>query len=137
MPVFDFGRAPMNANAPPIYGHNTIGVTCTRSPGAEKRNVDITYSLEAVPPTPARQIRNLDGDFLRYDLFRDPARTQYWGNGYNGTFVFEGELFLDDRNKVGSLFHVVYGRVDGGQIFRTGPGAGAVLSRLVYQVSCR
>lgn len=137
MPVFDFGRASMNAGAPPVYGHNTIGVTCTRSPGGDGLSVDVTFELQAVPPDPARQMRNLDGDFLRYDLFLDPARTHYWGDGYNGTFAIEGALFLDDRNRVGTTFHVLYGRVDGGQLFRPGPGLGAVLSRLVYRVDCR
>jgi spore coat protein U-like protein len=138
MPLFDFGRAPMNASAPPVYGHNTISVTCTRSPADNGRNVDVTYELEAVPPDPARSIRNLEGDYLRYFMFLDPARTRYWGDGNNGTFTFQGGLFLDDRNRVGSLFHVVYGRVDGAQgQFRAGPGTGAVVSRLRYDVTCR
>ncbi len=73
-------------------------------------------------------------------MFVDPARTRYWGDGIShGTFTFQGTLFLDDRNRVGTLALLVYGRVDGGQSL-TPPGQwlGLVVVRLDYDiVSCR
>ena len=74
------------------------------------------YNLQAIPPAPARQMRDNKLNFLRYDMFVDPARTRYWGDGIShGTFTFQGHSLLDDRNRVGTLAHVVYGRVDGAQ----------------------
>jgi hypothetical protein len=69
----------------------------------------------------------------------DPARTRYWGDGISyGTFTFQGQLFLDDRNRVGTLAHVVYGRVDGAQTPPTPPGQwlGLVVVKLEYNPIC-
>jgi spore coat protein U-like protein len=137
--VFDFGRGQMTSTSSPINGTNTISVTCTRAPQAAGRNVDVTYNLQAIPPAPARQMRDRDLNFLRYDMFVDAARTRYWGDGFShGTFTFTGALFLDDRNRVGTLAHVVYGRVDGGQTL-TPPGQwlGLVVTRLEFTTICR
>jgi spore coat protein U-like protein len=136
--VFDFGRGQMSQTSPPINGHNTVSVTCTRSPQADGRDVDVGYELKAIPPTPARQMRDSQLHFLRYDVFVDAARTRYWGDGSQSTFTFQGALFLDDRNRVGTLVHQIYGRVDGGQTPPTPPGQwlGLVVVRLDYNVNC-
>jgi spore coat protein U-like protein len=136
--VFDFGRGQMSQAAPPIYGHNTLSVTCTRAPQAEGHDVEVVYRLQAIPPTPARQMRDSELRFLRYDMFVDPARTRYWGDGAShGTFTFQGGLFLNDRNRVGTLAHVVYGRVEGGQsLAPPGQWLGLVVTRLEYDVNC-
>ena len=137
MSVFDFGRGQMSQDAPPINGINTISVTCTRAQRDHLR-VTVTYELAAVPAEPARQMRDSELKFLRFGMYVDPARTRYWGDGYSyGTFTFQGTLFLDDRNRVGTLAHVVYGRVDGGQEL-TPPGQwlGLVVGRLQYNAVC-
>jgi len=134
--VFDFGRGQMSSSAPPINGTNTISVTCTRAP-QDKLNVTVQYQLQAIPPAPARQMRDSNLNFLRYDLFVDPARTRYWGDTSQGTFVFEGTLFLDDRNRVGTLAHLIFGRVDGAQqLVPPGQWLGLVVPRLEYTASC-
>jgi spore coat protein U-like protein len=135
--VFDFGRGQMSPASPPINGHNTVSVTCTRSPQADGRDVDIGYELKAIPPTPARQMRDSQLHFLRYDMFVDAARTRYWGDGSQSTFTFQGTLFLDDRNRVGTLAHPVYGKVDAGQTALAGQWLGAVVTRLEYRTNCR
>ncbi len=137
--VFNFGRAEMNLSAPPVNTHGTVSVTCTRAVVAEGRQVDVAFQLKALPPAPSRQMRDrLDGAYLRYDMFIDPARTRYWGDGEShGTFAFEGALFLDNRNKVGTVVFPVYGRVDGGQVVPPGPFLGAVVTRLEYSLNCR
>lgn len=82
--------------------------------------VQVQYALKAIPPDPARQMRNRVGggslSYLAYAMYVDPARTRYWGNGEtDGTFAFTGELNLDDRNRIGSLAHLVYGQIPSGQ----------------------
>jgi spore coat protein U-like protein len=138
LPVFDFGRQLMGSTAAPVYAHNTVTVTCTRSPLASGRSVEVNYVLKAEPAEPTRSMRNRDGNYLRYYLFLDPARTRHWGDGFQfGTFAIQGSLFLDDRNRVGTLAHVVYGKVDGQQYAQTGPMLGATVNRLEYTVNCR
>ena len=135
--AFNFGRGEMTEFAPPINGHDTISVTCTRAP-LDGLSVEVDYELKATPPAPARQMRNRELHFLRYDMFVDAARTKYWGDGQTqGTFSFTGALFLDDRTRVGTLVHQVYGQVPGGQA-ATLPGnwLGAVVVRLDYTPVC-
>jgi len=136
MPVFNFGRGVMNVNAPPILGNSTVSVTCTRA-HRDHLNVTVDFLLSAIPPDPARQMRDSSLLFLAYDMFLDPARTRYWGDGSQGTFPLVGRLFLDDRNRVGTLFYVIYGKVHGGQT-QSPPGQwlGAVLGRLDYRAFC-
>jgi spore coat protein U-like protein len=137
MQTFDFGRGPMTTTSPPINGTNTLSVTCTRA-DVSNLNVTVEYNLQAIPPEPARQMRDNALNYLRYYMFIDPARTKYWGDGTSfGTFTFQGILFLDDRNRVGTLAHVVYGKIDGAQQF-TPPGQwlGMVPGRLEYTAVC-
>jgi spore coat protein U-like protein len=136
--VFDFGRGEMTVNSPPINGTNTISVTCTRAP-LDGLGVTVQYNLQAIPPAPARQMRDNNLLYLAYDMYVDPARTRYWGDGYSyGTFTFQGQLELDDRNRVGTLAHVVYGKVLGAQTQLTPPGQwlGLVATRLEYTAVC-
>jgi len=135
--VFDFGRGQMTTTAPPINGFNTISVTCTRAQ-RDGLNVSVQYLLKAVPAEPARQMRDSHLAFLHYEMYVDPARTRYWGDGLNfGTSTFQGELHLDDRNRVGTLAHVVYGRVVGGQpLVLPGQWLGLVGVRLEYNAIC-
>ena len=135
--VFDFGRGQMSPNNPPINGHNTISVTCTRAVDAEGLEVQVDFYLSALPVEPNRFMRDRQLEYLRYYLYVDAARTRYWGDGYNGTQAFPGALFLDNRNKVGTLVFPVYGKVEGGQAALPGQWLGAVVTRLEYDTSCR
>ena len=135
--VFDFGRGQMTQTAPPINGFNTISVTCTRAQ-RDGLAVAVQYQLKAVPAEPARQMRDSHLAFLAYEMYVDPARSRYWGDGLTyGTSTFQGELHLDDRNRVGTLAHVVYGRVIGGQpLVLPGQWLGLVGVRLEYTALC-
>jgi len=135
--AFNFGRGEMTQVSPPINGHDTISVTCTRAP-LDGLSVEVDYELKATPPAPARQMRNRELHFLRYDMFVDAARTKYWGDGQtHGTFSFTGTLFLDDRNRVSTLVHQVYGQVEGGQVaILPGNWLGAVVVNLDYTPIC-
>jgi spore coat protein U-like protein len=136
-PVFNFGRAEMSATAPPVNAHATISVTCTRAP-LDGLDVEVIFELQGLPPAPSRQMRNATGgDSLRYEMFLDPARTRYWGDGTQGTFTLPGTLILNDRNRVGTLAFPLYGRVDGGQHpIEPGQWLGAVVTRLQYNPIC-
>ena len=138
LPVFDFGRRPMNADAPAILGTNSVTVTCVRSQTAEGLKIDVDYVLKAVPAEPARSMRNNDGGYLRYFLFLDAGRTRHWGDGFQfGTFAIEDKLKLDDRNRTVTHTHVLYGTVDAYQIVQPGLQLGLVGARLEYQLACK
>jgi spore coat protein U-like protein len=139
-PVFNFGRAEMSSTAPPVDSYATISVTCTRAP-VDRLEVGVDFELQAQPPTPARQMRNQigggDASYLGYDMYLDPARTRYWGDGTQGTFTMTGRLTLDNRNRVGSLAFPIYGRVRGGQtLIAPGQWLGAVITRVKYNPVC-
>jgi spore coat protein U-like protein len=132
--VFDFGRGQMSPSSPAINGHNTVSVTCTRSPRADGFDVQVFFQLKAVPADPARYMRDSHLEYLRYFMYVDSARLRYWGDGTQGTSVFEGTLFLDNRNRVGTLAYPVYGRVDAGQLVLPGQWLGATVTRLEYKI---
>ena len=132
----------MALGAPPIYGNASLSVTCTRA-HRDGLEVTVDYELKAQPPEPARQMRNQiidasEHSYLRYTMYLDPGRTRNWGDGIlYGSFVFTGTLFLDDRNRVGTLAHVVYGTVDGGQsLIAPGNWLGLVGVQLQYTAVC-
>lgn len=136
--VFDFGRGQMSSSAPAINGNNTISVTCIRAPDASGFDVQVDFHLKALPAEPNRFMRDSSLQYLRYFLYVDAARTRPWGDGVGATFTFDGTLFLDNRNTVGTLAFIIYGQVPGGQL-QVPPGQwlGAVVTSLEYQVGCR
>jgi spore coat protein U-like protein len=141
--TFNFGRH-QGPYESPVHGNATISVTCTRAPLAEGTDVTVSYDLKAIPALPGRQMRNDlgadagDWSYLGFDMFVDPARTRFWGDGeLTGTFAFTGTLFLDDRNRVGSLGHVVYGHVPTAHHpVQPGNWLGLVGLKLDYTATC-
>lgn len=140
LPVFNFGRHVVNQNSAPINSHNTVSVTCARSPRANDRDVTVSFTLKAEPAEPSRAMQdrtNLDYEYVRYFLYLDSARTVHWGDGYQyGTQAITGTIYLDNRNVIGTLAFVIYGTVDGAQAVTPGPKLGAVLNRLQYDPIC-
>ena len=134
-PVFNFGRQEMSSTSSPIFSNATISVTCTRS--GTGFAADVSLELKGLPPQRSRRARDGSGAYLTFDMFVDPARTRLWGDGTAGTETFAGSLLLNDRNRVGTVVFVVYGKVDGRQTVEPGPFLGAVLSRVDYTVDCR
>src|SRR4029077_693442 len=114
--VFNFGRGQMSSESPAINAENTISVTCTRSPDQEGRDIQVDSPLSAGPGEPSHHMRDSHLLYLRYYMFVEPTRTRHWGTGSGGaTYTFDGTLFLNDRNRVGTLPFRIYGQVDGGQ----------------------
>jgi spore coat protein U-like protein len=134
--VFDFGRSSMSQSAPPVNGFNAISVTCTRA-FRDGLEVAVDYELKAVPASPGRQMRDSDLASLSYDMFLDPTRRRYWGDGQTGgTFAIQGALELNDRNRVVTQVHQLYGKVDGGQVASPGHFLGLVGAQLQYHAVC-
>jgi spore coat protein U-like protein len=134
--AFDFGRASMSQSAPPVNGFNTISVTCTRA-FRDGLEVAVEYELKAVPASPGREMRDSDLATLSYDMFIDPTRQRYWGDGQTGgTFAFRGLFDLNDRSPVATNVHQLYGKVDGGQVASPGHFLGLVGAQLQYQAVC-
>ncbi len=70
------------------------------------------------------------GNFLNYNLFRDPARTQIWGDGTPPTFVVTGS-----RPSIGQPtinVHPLYGRVFSGQTPNPGNYADNLLVTVLF-----
>ena len=128
----------MSAESPAINGHNTISVTCTRSPDLEGIDVQVDFYLRAFPAEPNRSMRDRNLLYLHYSMYVDAARTRYWGDGSShGTSAFQSTINLDNRNRVGTLAFPVYGKVGGGQqLAPPGQWLGAVVTQLEYQVTC-
>jgi spore coat protein U-like protein len=56
-----------------------------------------------------RRLRHRDGDFLRYQLYVDSARTRVWGDGTRGTEA--AVMTTRGSNK----FATIYGEIAAGQ----------------------
>ena len=75
------------AGTVPLDAVSDITVRCVAQPG--------TYAVSIGPGLSGNQlIRTLSAggsNILNYNLFRDPARTQIWGDGTPPTFVVAGD----------------------------------------------
>lgn len=91
-----------------IDGTGSVGLACEAS-GTQPETV--TYSLQLGPSgNGQRANRELrDGNqSLRYNLFIDPARSQVWGDGSEGTAAISGVL---TPPAVRTVQHLVHGRL--------------------------
>jgi spore coat protein U-like protein len=136
-PVYNFGRHELSVITAPIYGEGTVSITCTKAQG-QGFTVDLSYDLMAIPGTPSRVMRDRELGYLRYDLFVDPGRRQYWGDGTAGSKTFSDKIELNDANRVLTVSYQVYGTVYDQQIARPGQWLGFVSARLEYTIKrCR
>jgi spore coat protein U-like protein len=110
----------------PLDAVSNITVRCVAQPG--------TYSVSIGPGLSGNQlIRTLSaggGNILNYNLYRDPARTQVWGNGTPPSFVVTGS-----RTSVGQPtinVHSLYGRVFSGQTPNPGSYADNLLVTVLF-----
>lgn len=61
------------------------------------------------------------GDTLNYNLYRDSARTEVWGDGTSNTYIQTG------IGTSGTAHLIVYGRIPGGQNVKAGLYTDAVI----------
>jgi len=103
-----------------------ITVRCVAQPG--------TYAVSIGPGLSGNQLLRAllagVGEILNYNLFRDPARTQIWGDGTPPSFVVTGT-----RASVGQPtinVHPIYGRVFSGQTPNPGNYADNLLVTVLF-----
>ena len=114
------------AGTVPLDAVSDITIRCVAQPG--------TYAVSIGPGLSGNQlIRAMSAggaNFLNYNLFRDPARTQIWGDGTPPTFVVTGS-----RTSVGQPtvnVHPLYGRVFSGQTPNPGNYADNLLVTVLF-----
>ena len=93
-----------------------------------------TYSVSIGPGFSGNQLLRTmlagGADILNYNLFRDPARTQIWGDGTPPTFVVIGSRTGVGRPTVN--VHSLYGRVFSGQTPNPGSYADNLLVTVLF-----
>ncbi len=114
------------AGTVPLDAVSDITVRCVAQAG--------TYSVSIGPGFSGNQLLRtmLAGgtDILNYNLFRDPARTQIWGDGIPPTFVVIGSRAGVGRPTVN--VHSLYGRVFSGQTPNPGNYADNLLVTVLF-----
>ncbi len=99
----------------PLDTTGTIFVSC-HTP--EKKTIPIEVSINSGLSgnfNPRQMQQAVGADRMNYYLFLNPSRTQIWGDGSSGTFVFQGNIHKDTP-----LNLPVYGRVPARQNLRAG-----------------
>lgn len=92
----------------------SVTVTCRHvSGGADRINYTVTLSNGQFGTSAATRAMGSGTKRLGYNVFRDPARTQTWGNGTGGTVIASGALTIGPGNGNNSktVVHNVYGRI--------------------------
>lgn len=92
----------------------SVTVMCRHvSGGADRINytVSISNGLNGTSATTRAMVSGTKR--LNYGVFRDPARSQVWGNGTGGTVVASGSMTIGPGNGNNSrtVVHSVYGRI--------------------------
>lgn len=107
-----FGAYPAIAGATTVMGTSTITVTCAVG---DTYTVGLDSGLNGGggQEPPRRMARaTAPVDFLNYELFRDAARTQYWGDNGQTRVTATGSGLAQS--------HTVFGRLPGAQVVRVG-----------------
>jgi spore coat protein U-like protein len=103
-----------------------ITIRCVAQPGS--------YSVSIGPGLGGNQLLRTmtagGADILNYNLFRDPARTQIWGDGTPPSFVVIGSRSGVGRPTVN--VHSLYGRVFSGQTPNPGSYADNLLVTVLF-----
>ena len=92
----------------------SVVVTCTYTGpgGVDTANYTVTLSTGTSGSFAPRKLA-AGASPLGYNLFRDAARTQVWGNASSGTTIITGSLKVGPGvgNQTRSATHVIYGRI--------------------------
>jgi len=113
----------------------SIVVTCTYTGpgGVDTANYTVTLSTGASGSYAPRKLA-AGASRLDYNLFRDAARTQVWGNASSGTTIITGSLKVGPGvgNRTRTATHVVYGRIPQLQDADAGNYADSILVTLTF-----
>ncbi len=103
-----------------------ITIRCVAQPGTYAVSIGAGLSGDQL----LRTLLVGGGDILNYNLFRDPARTQIWGDGTPPTFVVTGARTGVGRPSIN--VHPLYGRVFSGQTPNPGNYADNLLVTVLF-----
>jgi spore coat protein U-like protein len=121
--------------ATPDDSTGSVVVTCTYTGPGGTDTADYTVTLSAGTSGSFAPRKLTDGaSRLDYNLFRDAARTQVWGNASAGTAIITGSLKVGPGNGNGTrtATHVVYGRIPQLQDADTGNYTDSILVTLTF-----
>lgn len=88
-----------------------VNVSCTRTvTPSETVNYTLTSSIGSGLTYATRRMLN-GAEILNYNVYRNAARTQVWGNGTGGSFSITGSFILNNSNPTRNRNHTIYGRI--------------------------
>jgi spore coat protein U-like protein len=121
-------------NPAPADSTGTMTVSCfNAAPG--DRGVNFTVGLSSGNGTsPATRWLASGPNRLYYNLYRDAARVQVWGDGFNGSHLVSGTLRPGPGvgNATRSSTHTVYGRIPPGQDAASGNYTDTIVFTLTF-----
>ena len=121
--------------ATPDDSTGSVVVTCTYTGpgGVDTANYTVTLSTGTGGSYAPRKLA-AGASRLDYNLFRDAARTQVWGNASSGTTIITGSLKVGPGagNRTKTATHVVYGRIPQLQDADTGNYTDSILVTLTF-----
>jgi spore coat protein U-like protein len=121
--------------ATPDDSTGSVVVTCTYTGpgGSDTANYTVTLSTGTSGSFAPRKL-SAGAARLDYNLFRDAARTQVWGNASAGTAIITGSLKVGPGagNGTRTATHVVYGRIPQLQDANTGNYTDSILVTLTF-----
>ena len=106
-------------SATPRDANGTVQINCT-----PRENIQVTLSRGSSSVFNPRTLRS-GTNILNYNLFRDAARTQIWGDGTAGTFLATG-------NNVRNTTLTVFGRVPASQDATIGNYTDTIVATVIF-----
>jgi spore coat protein U-like protein len=121
--------------ATPDDSTGSVVVTCTYTGpgGSDTANYTVTLSTGTSGSYAPRKLA-AGASRMDYNLFRDAARTQVWGNASAGTAIITGSLKVGPGagNRTRTATHVIYGRIPQLQDADTGNYSDSILVTLTF-----
>jgi spore coat protein U-like protein len=99
--------------------NGTVQISCT-----PRENIQVTLSRGSSATFNPRTLRS-GTNILNYNLFRNAARTQIWGDGTGGTSVFNG-------NNIRNRTLTIYGRVPALQDAAVGSYTDTIVATVIF-----
>lgn len=109
-----------------------VNVSCTRTvTPSERVNYTLTSSIGGGPAYATRRMLN-GAEILNYNIYRNAARTQIWGDGTGGSFAITGSFTLNNATPTRNRNHTIYGRIPPLQDAAAGSYSDALVVTLTF-----
>jgi spore coat protein U-like protein len=110
-----------------------VAITCSRIAPVDTREVQFLLSLSRGSSGTYAQRTMRDGSaILTYNLFRNAARTEIWGDGSNSGSPLEGTLRFGSSQTSQTSSYPVYGRVQARQDVRPGNYSDTIILTVTF-----